>query len=57
MRFVHALAISLLALGPARAADSRPPTLAELYSEEDIHDTAISPSGRYLAVAVRQPTT
>jgi hypothetical protein len=54
------LALPLLALAwvaGAHSADLRPPTLAELYSEEDIHDTAISPSGRYLAIALRQPAS
>ena len=57
------VAVALLSLAApsfdamAHAGEPRPPTLAELYSDEDIHDTAISPSGRYLAVAVRQPAT
>ena len=57
MRIARRLAVSFLLLATlTRAGEPRPPTLAELYSEEDIHDTAISPSGRYLAVALRQPT-
>lgn len=50
-----AFSLMLLAFSAlTRAADLRPPTLAELYSEEDIHDVSVSPSGRYLAIAVRQ---
>ena len=57
MRRAGTFAVLFLAFTAfARAEDARPPTLAELYSEEDIHDVAISPSGRYLAAAVRQPT-
>ena len=44
---------------PAPAAPSAParlPTLDDLFSERNIVDTAISPSGRYLAIIVRRPT-
>src|SRR6187402_3051733 len=44
---------------PAPAAESRPkrlPSLDDLYSELNIVDTSISPSGRYLAFVVRRPT-
>ena len=34
----------------------RLPSLDDLYSELNIVDTAISPSGRYLAIIVRRPT-
>ena len=37
-------------------ASKRLPTLADLFSELNIVDTAISPSGRYLAVISRLPT-
>jgi dienelactone hydrolase len=56
MRRASAFPLLMLAFTvSARAEDARPPTLADLYSEEDIHDVSISPSGRYLAAAVRQP--
>ncbi len=38
------------------AAAARLPSLDDLYSELNIVDTAISPSGRYLAIIVRRPT-
>jgi dipeptidyl aminopeptidase/acylaminoacyl peptidase len=44
---------------PAPATASGPtrlPTLDDLYSELNIVDTSISPSGRYLAIIVRRPT-
>jgi len=44
---------------PAPAAPpaiTRLPTLDDLFSERNIVDTAISPSGRYLAIIVRRPT-
>ena len=56
-------AICLLGLAPCFAQDatpeaapkpSRPPTLDELYSELNLVDTAISPSGRYVAAIVRR---
>jgi len=40
----------------ATPAPSRPVSLNDLYSELNIVDTAISPSGRYLAIIVRRPT-
>jgi dienelactone hydrolase len=41
---------------PVATPAPRPPSLDDLYSERNIIDTAISPSGRYLAVIVRRPT-
>jgi dipeptidyl aminopeptidase/acylaminoacyl peptidase len=41
---------------PATPAPTRPVSLNDLYSELNIVDTAISPSGRYLAIIVRRPT-
>lgn len=40
----------------APAAAPSPPTLEELYSEPTVGDAAMSPSGRYIASIVRQPT-
>ena len=40
----------------AAAAPARLPTLDDLYSELNVVDTSISPSGRYLAYVVRRPT-
>ena len=40
----------------ATPAPTRLPSLDDLYSELNIVDTAISPSGRYLAFIVRRPT-
>jgi len=40
----------------AKPAPTRLPSLDDLYSDRNIVDTAISPSGRYLAFIVRRPT-
>ena len=40
----------------AKPAPTRLPSLDDLYSDPNIVDTAISPSGRYLAFIVRRPT-
>lgn len=40
----------------ATPAPSRPVSLDDLYSDLNIVDTAISPSGRYLAFIIRRPT-
>jgi pimeloyl-ACP methyl ester carboxylesterase len=61
IRLVTVLLVGLMAPcfaqtpAPADAAKSaRPPTLDELYSEYTLVDTAISPSGRYVAAIVRR---
>ena len=59
---VHLAAVCLLAFAAPSFAQSpapaprpaRPPTLSELYSEYDLVDTAISPSGRYVAAIIRR---
>ena len=40
----------------ATPASTHPPTLEDLYSDLNIVDTALSPSGQYLAIIVRRPT-
>jgi dienelactone hydrolase len=56
IRRLLSLVVSLGLLGAAaRAEEPRTPiTLADLYSDEDTRDAAISPSGRYLAIASTQ---
>ena len=49
-----ALASVLFACARAQAADPVPFTLDDLFAERDVRDAAISPSGRYVAVVVRQ---
>jgi hypothetical protein len=42
------------AAAPDESPPSRPLELADLFSEVTVPDAALSPSGRYLAVVVRQ---
>ncbi len=54
MRYVLAAVYALAACGITWAQEPTPLSLADLYADEDVRDAAISPSGRYLAVVVRQ---
>jgi fermentation-respiration switch protein FrsA (DUF1100 family) len=48
--------LALLCLTTSLASADPPPTLEELFSEPTVVDAAISPSGRYIATVLRQPT-
>jgi dipeptidyl aminopeptidase/acylaminoacyl peptidase len=54
LRLAAAAMLALTAGTPAAAQVASPPTLDDLFSDADTRDAAISPSGRYLAVVVRQ---
>lgn len=49
------LSQAVLAQTPAPPAKSHPVSIDDLYSELNVVDAALSPSGRYLAVIVRRP--
>jgi dienelactone hydrolase len=51
---VIARLLFLASIAVTANAEPAPLTLADLYSDEDVRDAAVSPSGRYLAVVIRQ---